>query len=377
MVIVLGLLLAVQDPTAVDRAVLAGISAGAFPGAVVVVGSRDGVLLGRGYGHFTWDTASAVPDPEWTLFDLASLTKVVATTTSIMLLADRGQVALQQPVQRYLPEFQGDGKDRVTVRQLLEHRSGLRAFLRLDTLARDAAEAKQIVLAEPLSYPPGSRVVYSDLNAMLLGWIVEVVAETTLDAFAAREVLAPLGMTRARFGPTRRQRDSIMPVGRWRGHPIAGEVHDQNAARLGGVSGHAGLYATGMEVGRLAQFMLRRGVAADGTTLVRPGVVDAFVRRGPGNRAIGWEMRDTTSTDNSGQWMSAATYGHTGYTGTSIWIDPDRDLYVVLLTNRVFAPRTGRSISELKRVRGAVADAAVLLVEACRPAGTCPRADPP
>jgi CubicO group peptidase (beta-lactamase class C family) len=168
-----------------------------------------------------------------------------------------------------------------------------------------------------------------------------------------------------------------MPVGLWRGHAIAGEVHDQNAARLDGVAGHAGLYATGREVGRLAQFMLRRGVTADGATLVRAGVVDAFIRRGPGNRAIGWEMRDTTATDNTGQWMSAATYGHTGYTGTSVWIDPERDLFVVLLTNRVFAPRTSRSISELKRVRAAVADVAVLLVEACRPAGTCPRADTP
>lgn len=377
MLIVFGLLLALQDPAAVDRAALDGISSGVFPGAVVVVGSADQVLLARGYGHFTWDVASPVPDPDWTLFDLASLTKVVATTTSIMVLADRGQVALQDPVQRYLPEFTGDGKDRVTVRQLLEHRSGLRPFLRLDTLARDAAEAKRIVLAEPLSYPSGSRVVYSDLNAMLLGWIVESVTDTTLDAFAAREVLGPLGMTRARFRPARRQRDSIMPVGLWRGHAIAGEVHDQNAARLDGVAGHAGLYATGREVGRLAQFMLRRGVTADGATLVRAGVVDAFIRRGPGNRAIGWEMRDTTATDNTGQWMSAATYGHTGYTGTSVWIDPERDLFVVLLTNRVFAPRTSRSISELKRVRAAVADAAVLLVEACRPAGTCPRADTP
>jgi len=377
MLITLGLLLATQDPAAIDRAVRAGIEAGVFPGAVVVVGTTDHVVHARGYGHFTWDAGSPVPDPAGTLFDLASLTKVVATTTAVMLLADRGQLALQHPVRRYLPGFTGDGKDSVTVRHLLEHRSGLRPFLRLDTLARDAAAARQLVLAEPLRHPPGTQVVYSDLNAMLLGWIVETVSGTTLDSFAVREIFRPLGMPRARFRPPRRERDAIMPVGLWRGHAIAGEVHDQNAARLGGVAGHAGLYATGSEVARFAQFMLRRGTTAEGAALIRSGVVDLFVRRGPGNRALGWEMRDTTLSDNSGQWMSAATYGHTGYTGTSIWIDPDRDLFVLLLTNRVFAPRTGRSITELKKVRGAVADAAVLLLDTCRPAGTCPRAHTP
>ena len=377
MLIALGLLLTVQDPAAIDRAVRDGIEARVFPGAVVVVGTADQVIHARGYGHFTWNPASPVPDPGGTLFDLASLTKVVATTTAAMILADRGQLALQYPVQRYLPGFTGDGKDSVTVRHLLEHRSGLRPFLRLDTLARDAAEARQLVLTEPLRQPPGTEVVYSDLNAMLLGWIIEQVSGTPLDAFAAQEILRPLGMPRAGFRPARSLRDSIMPVGLWRGNAIAGAVHDQNAARLGGVAGHAGLYATGQEMARFAQFMLRRGATAEGATLIRSGVVDTFVRRGPGNRALGWEMRDTTLTDNSGQWMSAATYGHTGYTGTSLWIDPERDLFVILLTNRVFDPRTNRSISELKQVRAAVADAAVLLIDACRPAGTCPRADAP
>jgi CubicO group peptidase (beta-lactamase class C family) len=282
-----------------------------------------------------------------------------------MLLADRGQLALQQPVQRYLPDFVGDGKERVTVRLLLEHRSGLRAGLRLDTLARDAAQARALVLAEPLRYPAGERVIYSDLNAMLLGWIVEAVAHEPLDRFVARELFAPLGMAETRYRPPKALAGRIMPVGLWRGHAIAGELHDQNAVRLGGVAGHAGLYSTGADLARFAQFMLARGVTRDGTPLVRPGVIDTFLRRGPGHRALGWEMRDTTTSDNSaGTRMSAAAYGHTGYTGTSLWIDPERDLFVLLLTNRVFAPRTGRSIAKLRAVRGAVADAAVALCEA-------------
>lgn len=360
-----------------DSAVRAGITEGVYPGAVAVVGTSDRILLARGYGHFTWNPSSRVPDPDSTLFDVASLTKVVATTTAIMLLADRGQLALQSPVQRYLPGFAGGGKEAVTVRLLLEHRSGLRAGLRLDTLARTAEQARALVLAEPLRFPPATRVVYSDLNAMLLGWIVEAVSGEPLDVFVAREVLGPLHMTRSGFRPPRSRVANMMPVGLWHGHAIAGEVHDQNAARLDGVAGHAGLYVTGSDLGRFAQFMLRRGTLPDGEVLVRAGVVDAFTRRGPGNRALGWEARDTTVTDNTGRYMSASTYGHTGFTGTSLWIDPERDLFVVLLTNRVFAPRANRSITRLKRVRGEVADAAVGLLDACVASAECTRGTPP
>jgi CubicO group peptidase (beta-lactamase class C family) len=365
MLLLVAFLLAVQGPEAVDRAVSAGIAAGAYPGAVVVIGTRDTVLYARGYGHFTWNPGSEVPDPQRSMFDLASLTKVVATTTAAMLLADRGALALQRPVSDYLPGFAGPGKEQVTVRQLLEHRSGLPAFMRLDTLARDPADARRLVLTEPLKWRPGTRVEYSDLNAMLLGWVVEVVAGTPLDSFVTAQVFRPLQMTSTTYRPPRTLRPRIVPVGLWHGHAIAGEVHDQNAAALGGVSGHAGLYATGRDLARFAQFLLRRGTTPDGTQLVRGGVVDAFVRRGPGNRALGWEMRDTTTSNNTGDLLSPATYGHTGFTGTSLWIDPERDLFVVVLTNRVFAPRTRRSITELKHVRGEVADAAARLRETC------------
>jgi serine-type D-Ala-D-Ala carboxypeptidase len=378
MLIALGLLLGLQDPAALDRAVQAGITDGIYPGAVAIVGTSNRILAARGYGHFTWNAKSAVPSPDSTIFDVASLTKVVATTSAVMVLADRGRLALRHPVQRYLPEFAGDRKEEVTVRLLLEHRSGLRAGLRLDTLARDAAQARALVLAEPLRFAPGGRVIYSDLNAMLLGWIVEAVTGEPLDVFVAREVLAPLRMTETRYRPPKSLAGRTMPVGLWRGHAIAGEVHDQNAARLGGVAGHAGLYSTGADLARFAQFMLRRGTAPDGTPLVRPGAVDTFVRRGPGNRALGWEMRDTTTSDNSaGTRMSAAAYGHTGYTGTSLWIDPERDLFVILLTNRVFAPRASRSIARLRAVRGAVADAAVALAAACADGPECARGATP
>jgi CubicO group peptidase (beta-lactamase class C family) len=364
--------------SAIERSVVNGIREGVYPGAVVVIGTKDTVLWSRGYGHFTWSPASAVPDPDSTLFDLASLTKVVATSGAAMLLVQEGRLDLDRALQAYLPEFAGPGKDRVTVRHLLEHRSGLRAFLPLNRLTASAEEAKARVLAEQLRLDPGGQVVYSDLNAMLLGWVVELVAEMPLDRYVEERLFPAMGMVSTRFRPPRTLRPRIMPVGLWRGHAIAGEVHDQNAARLGGVAGHAGLYSTGHDLAKLAQTLLRGGLTSGGQELFTPGVVRHFTRRGSGNRALGWEVRDTTTAEQTGSSLSAAAYGHGGFTGTSIWVDPDRDLFVIVLTNRVFAPRTGSSITKLKRIRGEVADQAVQLRhEWCRtrPAETIDRCE--
>jgi CubicO group peptidase (beta-lactamase class C family) len=283
-----------------------------------------------------------------------------------MLLVEAGKVALDEPVQRYLPGFTGSGKEAVTVRHLLEHRSGLRAFLPLNDLAENAADARRLVLEEPLRWPPGRQVVYSDLNAMLLGWIVERVSGMQFDRFIEKELFEPLGLTETRFRPPPKMRHRIAPVGLWRGHVIAGRVHDQNAEILGGVAGHAGLYSTGRDLARYAQMWLRRGLGEDSRRVLRAETIGEFTMRGTANRALGWEMRDTTSRDNTGVLLSQSAYGHGGYTGTSIWIDPERDLFVIVLTNRVFAPRVRNSIRALKKIRARVADAAVALrLELC------------
>ena len=364
-----GLILQGNAASRIDGAVEEGISGGVYPGAVVMIGTGHRVLYAKGYGHFTWSADSRVPDPASTLWDLASLTKVVATTPAAMLLVQDDRLDLDRAVQEYLPEFQGEGKERVTVRHLLEHRSGLRAFLPLNEDASTAEEARRLVLEEPLRWRPGDRVVYSDLNAMLLGWVVEVVAGESLDRFVAGWLYARAGMAETMYRPPRALYGRIAPVGLWRGHVIAGQLHDQNAVRLGGVSGHAGLYSTGDDLARYAQLYLEAGWGGDGDQVFQPAIVRYFTRRGPGNRALGWEMRDSTSTGNAGALLSKASYGHGGYTGSSIWIDPERDLFVILLTNRVYAPRTRSSITRLKRVRGRVADAAVALrAEMCAPA---------
>lgn len=351
----------------IDTIVRDGIRQGAYPGAVVMIGTADTVLLAKGYGRLTWSDTAATPSPDSTLYDLASLTKVIATTPAVMLLYERGLIQLDRPVSEYLPAFVGDGKDAVTVRHLLNHTSGLRAFLPLNTLTDNAADARAAVMSERLRWRPGSRVEYSDLNAMLLGWVVEAVSETSLDAFVGRELYTPLGLTQTRYNLPREQRTRAAPINRWRGHPIQGVIHDQNAARLNGVSGHAGLYSTGRELARIAQWYLGRGSVGNAARLLTAATVETFTRPGRGNRALGWEINDTTTSENTGTLLSPEAYGHGGFTGTSIWIDPSRNLFVVLLTNRVYAPRTRRSITRLKEVRGKLADTAVRLRErSCR-----------
>ena len=307
-----------------------------------------------------------MPDPDSTLYDLASLTKIVATTTALMLLVDRGRVQLDAPVARYIPEFHGPGTGGITVRKLLTHTSGLRAYapaIPRCSRQRDRRSA-WCSAATPIA-PPGARVVYSDLNAILAGEIVRRVAGAPLDVVAAREIFQPLGLHRTLFRPGRELLPQIAPTGLWHGHPIAGVVNDQNAARLGGVAGHAGLFASGADLARFAQFILREG-ALPGGPLVRAETVRMFTTRAtplrPGTkeaRALGWQALPTgEQVSSAGTLFGPRSFGHTGWTGTSLWIDPDRDLFVVLLTNRAFAPRARRSFTLLHEVRGGVADAA-------------------
>ena len=355
------------DATTFDGLVLEGIRAGAYPGAALIVGRRDTVLFAKGYGHLTWARTSAAADPESTLYDLASLTKVVATTTALMLLVERGQVRLDAPVATYFPSFNAAGTSTITVRQLLTHTSGLRADIPDAELKAipDSAGLMAGVLRESPRVAPGSRVIYSDLNAILLGEVVQHVTREPLDAFATREILEPLGLRETMFRPPARLRPRIAPTGVWRGHSIAGVVNDGSAFKLRGVSGNAGLFAPALDVARFAQFVMRGGTLPDGRRLLRAETVRSFTSKatdfGPKGeaRALGWQAIPTgESVSSAGTLFGPHSYGHTGWTGTSVWIDPDRDLFVVLLTNRAYAPRARRPFTVLKHVRGAVADAA-------------------
>lgn len=355
----------------VDRAIQAGVTRGVYPGAAVVVGTSSRILFARGYGHFTWNERSAVPSPDSTLWDIASLTKVVATTAAIALLVDQGKVALDAPVARYLPRFTGGERSRVTVRMLLEHTSGLPAGLAPSQRRVGHDSLVTIIYHTPLRRPPGSAEQYSDLNAILLGLIIEQVTGRPLDRFAAEAVFIPLGMTSTRFLPPANLRARIAPTAQWRGTPLSGEVNDRTAGWLGGVAGHAGVFASASDLARYAQWWLRRGTLPSGAAALRPATMDTFLFVGPvpHGRLLGWESRTTTEYSPSpyGTLPSPRAYGHTGYTGTMILIDPARDLFVVFLTNRVYGPRVAKPFTALHEIRAQVMDAAVRATPgACR-----------
>ena len=345
----------------IDRVVERGIRAGGYPGAAVVVGRQGAAVWEKGFGRLGWTKDAGSVVPERTIYDLASLTKVVGTTTAIMILFDEGKIRLDDRVVRYIPEFTGGAKDAVTIRMLLEHRSGLPAGRDLWRLATSAEEARAAVISTPLFAAPGRYVEYSDLGADMLGFVVEAVSGEKLDQFLETRVFAPLGMTDTRFRPDGSLRGRIAPteLNPPRGYPLRGEVHDENAYALGGVAGHAGLFSTASDLAVFAQMMLNGG-SYNGSRIVADSTVRIFTRRAAGTRALGW---DTCGGKGScGTYLSSSAYGHTGYTGTSLWIDPDREMFVVLLTNRVHAAKARRPAKVISDIRADLADAAALAV---------------
>src|SRR4051812_8754680 len=345
----------------IDHVIERGISAGGYPGASVVVGRRGASVWQKGFGKLSWEKGSTPVNAERTIYDLASLTKVVGTTTALMVLYDEGKIHLDDPVSRYIPAFTGGQKDQVTLRMLLEHRSGLPAGRDLWRSAHSPAEARDEVISTPLGCEPGHCYEYSDLGADMLGFVVEAVSGQRLDEFLEERVFGPLGMTDTHFHPADSLRSRIAPTETAppRGYPLQGEVHDENAYALGGVAGHAGLFSTAADLAVFAQMMLDGG-EFNGVRVIADSTIAQFTKRAAGTRALGW---DTCGGSGScGQYLGADAYGHTGFTGTSLWIDPEREMFVVLLTNRVHDARAKRPAKVIADVRADLADAAALAV---------------
>jgi CubicO group peptidase (beta-lactamase class C family) len=346
---------------AVDRVVMRGITAGGYPGAAVVVGRKGAAVVARGFGTLGWGTSSPAVTADRTIYDLASLSKVIGTTTAIMLLYDEGKIDLDAPVVRYLPAFAGGMKDQVTIRHLLTHRSGLPAGRDLWRNGRSPAEARRMVLETPIYCRPNQCFEYSDLGADVLGFVAEELSGKSLDVLLEERVFGPLGMNDTHYRPSDSLTYRIAPteVTPPRGYPLRGEVHDENAYALGGVAGHAGLFSTAADLGVFAQMMLNGGTY-DGVRVLSEQAVKLFSARAGGTRALGW---DTCNGDGGcGKYLGSGAYGHTGYTGTSIWIDPESEMFVILLTNRVHAARAKRPAKVISDVRADLADAAVLAV---------------
>jgi CubicO group peptidase (beta-lactamase class C family) len=340
----------------IDRAILTGLEAGGYPGAVVVVGRREGVVWRRGFGRMSWSMLSAPVTPMATMYDVASLTKVAATTMAAMILWDEGRLRLDAPVSRYLPGFRGEGRDAVTVEHLLTHRSGLPAAPALGSAGTPSA-ARRALLATPVAGIPGVRGTYSDAGPAILALVVEASAREPLDRFLERRVYRRLGMRHTMFRPPQSRARQIAPTSLTL---EPGLVHDANARRLGGVAGHAGLFTTADDLARLA-LMLLNGGTSDGVRIASDSAIDRFARRHAGWRALGW---DTCAGGAScGQRMGERAFGHTGFTGTSMWVDPDRELFVIVLTNQVLPRAPAPPIAILADVRADVADIAALAVD--------------
>jgi CubicO group peptidase (beta-lactamase class C family) len=308
----------------------------------------------KSFGRLTYDQDSPRVTPA-TLFDLASLTKVVATTTMAMILYERGLLDLDAPVVGIVPEFAEadageDGARRrdVTLHMLLAHSSGLPAYVKLFLKARTRAQLLRMAVGTPLTADPGTRAEYSDIGFMVVAEALERVAGETFDRFCQREIFGPLGMAHTTYNPPSESRAYIPPTQddrTFRKRIIQGEVQDENASVLGGVAAHAGVFSTAEDLARFAHAMLGGGPA-----IVRPETVALFTRRegqpAGTSRALGWDT--PSGRPASGKYFSTQAYGHLGYTGTSLWIDPARQLSVVLLTNRTWPDCTNLAIKQVR-----------------------------
>jgi len=345
----------------IDHVIQRGMTAGGYPGAAVVVGRRGSAVWEKGFGRLGWKSSDPSVDAQSTIYDLASLTKVVGTTTALMILYDDGKISLDDPVSKFIPEFSGGNKDLVTIRLLLEHRSGLPAGRDIWRMASSPADARRAVLETPLYFRPGQYYEYSDLGADVLGFVVEAASGKPLDQFLSERVFTPLGMINTSYRPSDTLKARIAPTedNPPRGYPLRGEVHDENAYALGGIAGHAGLFSTAADLSVFAQMMLNGG-EFDGKRLIADSTVALFTRRAAATRALGWDT--CGGTGSCGKYLSDRAYGHTGFTGTSLWIDPDRQMFVILLTNRVHEARAKRPSAVIEDIRADLADAAVLSV---------------
>jgi CubicO group peptidase (beta-lactamase class C family) len=332
-----------------------------FPAASIAVTFRGKIVALKAFGRFTYEPDSP-PVTIATVFDLASVSKAVATTTMAMILYERGLIDLDAPVVSIVPEFAGSDARRrdVTVQMLLAHSSGLPAYEKLFLKAKTRDELLAAAFATPLTADPGTRAEYSDIGFIILAIALERVADESLDRFCQREIFGPLGMVHTAYNPPASWKAAIPPTAddrTFRKRMIQGEVQDENASVLGGVAGHAGLFASAEDLATFAHVLLQRG-----RPLVRPETLALFTRRetvpAATSRALGWDT--PSSPSQSGKYFSPRSFGHLGYTGTSLWIDPERQLSITMLTNRTWPDCSNKTI---KDVRPAFHDAVVEALE--------------
>jgi CubicO group peptidase (beta-lactamase class C family) len=348
------------DFTALDSVMRRAVADSVFPGASIAVLHKGRIIYHRAFGRLTYDPASA-PTDTTTIYDAASLTKAVVTTSIAMQLVERDSLDLRTPVLKYLPGFACNGKARITIEQLMRHTSGLRAHTFYAKTCRTPGEVFHAIEQDSLLCKPGSKTEYSDLNFILLGRIVEEITGQSLYANFHARFSAPLGMNSTLFNPPPALQPRIAPTAPDAAWPLATPrplVNDQNAALLGGAAGHAGLFTTTGDLEKMVR-MLMNGGELDGKRSIAASTVRRFLRKTEWPRAIGWDMV-TTGKSSAGTRFSPTSWGHLGYTGTSIWVDPEKDLAVILLSNRVWP--TDENI-KIRKFRPVLHDTIVECVE--------------
>jgi uncharacterized protein YbbC (DUF1343 family)/CubicO group peptidase (beta-lactamase class C family) len=342
--------------SAVDAVIEQAVHEGNIPGAVLIIGHNSQVIYRKAYGSRALEPRREAMTLD-TIFDLASLTKVIVTTTAVMQLFEHGAIRLNDPVAKYSPEFAQNGKEDITVRQLLTHYSGLGPDLDLKTAWEGKETAYRMAFAEAPEDPPGSKFSYSDVNFIVLAALVERVSGETLDQYATRHIFAPLKMTRTRFVPPIAWRSKIAPTQYDENeHMLRGVVHDPTARRMGGVAGQAGLFSTADDLAKFAQALLNGGGG-----ILSPRSVEKMTHpeqppSAPVLRGFGWDI-DSPFSSNRGDLLPVGSYGHTGFTGTSMWIDPTTETYIILLTNAIHPRGKENAIALRSKVATAVAAA--------------------
>jgi CubicO group peptidase (beta-lactamase class C family) len=324
-----------------------------FPGCAISVGFRGNLIFEQSFGHYTYDSNSAKVEVN-SIFDLASITKVVATTTVSMILYDQGRLKLDWKVSEIIPAFQGKDKNKVTIQHLLTHTSGLPGWIRFYLDLTGKERIIQEICNTDLINDPGTVYVYSDLGMIMMQNIIETITQKSLDQLVRDYITTPLGMKRTMFNPDSSLRGEIIPteISKWHKKLIHGFVHDENTFVMGGVSGHAGLFSTVQDLSIFCQMYLNKGLY-DNKRILTAETIELFTSRqnivDRSTRALGWDTRSEQES-MAGDYMSMRAFGHSGFTGTTIWIDPDNQVFVVLLTNRVYPTRENRKISRLRPI---------------------------
>ncbi|MCX6180135.1 MAG: serine hydrolase [Chlorobiales bacterium] len=320
-----------------ETVVKKAVSDSVFPGASLAVLYKGMVVFHKAFGKLTYDPHSSPADTS-TMYDLASLTKAVSSTSIAMQLVERDSLSLQVPVSKYLPTFTGKGKDKITIEQLMRHTSGLRAHILFSKTCTTPEQLFSTIASDTLISKPGTTTLYSDLGFILLGKIIETITGKTLNTNFHNRFAEPLGMTSSMFTPPQSFVWRIAPVEKDTLWPFPFQrplVHDQNAALLGGVAGHAGLYATTGDLIKLVS-MLMNGGTVNNHTYIHAATLNRFLAHKGSERALGWDVPSPGGHSSAGDYYSKTSYGHLGYTGTSIWIDPEKELAVIFLSNRVY-----------------------------------------